>query len=349
MDFKELTSKFDEFKDQFKSLSKMIDRLVNSSQTPEEFLLLQEMPPSLAKIDNFLRNYDLRQVINVQMFDSKNRLFYSGNTVGFCLSLPYASVNREMLLDLFNHKYPKGSTMSILLSKVGAPVVYLTITQSSVKNKNAPTKVEQLLSVRQRILNSLNKYGIDTEIMLPRDILDIINQMLANSPENAEYKPDSYINEQLSQSHNNSITKDGRLQIGKSNLIVYYSKQYPNLGSSNIDSPIGLFMNALESKTLDFYYCINVNLNCNKQDKEPLYAFTSTLVSLNSEFDLGNFFRYQYNWFIYPNIIYPFQQFIETIPFQYNLDAAVRQHRYSTTQMFPTCKLIELLPLESKS
>lgn len=352
MKFRELTSTLLEHLSKFKSLTRTIENIVNSSQTPEEFLLTRQLAPSLAKIKHFLHTYDLRQVINLQMFNSSNQLFYHANKTGFCLKIHYSDIPQDYLRVLMKYNYPKNTTMSILLDMVHEKALYITIVHAQDKQVQIKkTKSLKLDQIMQMIVNDFHKLNIPVTIMYPSNMLYCINlilygsPILHNSPMFTEYNPEQYLYEQLEASTNNDIDKSAKLFINDHTIQIYYTKQYPNINKS-IANPINHLISSMPA--LKFYYAININLDQQTYHDESVYQFTSIIGLVDEEFDLTKYFRREYEWFIYPNLLYPLQQFIDIIPFQFDSDTANRQARYSTTQYFPENKLVELISVGGK-
>lgn len=353
MNFSELMDSIGVYVSKFKSLSKLIDKIVNSARTPEEFLISKELPPSLRKIHSFFEKYDLRQIIRVQLFNSKINLFIHGNTFGFSLKIQYSKCSKELLSKLFSHKYPDNSTMSISLVKLDVPMVYLTVntTDNGKLKYSRRAKQQQLMSIFRNIINDFRNAGVDITLMRPNNLINHIDTLLVGHEFMKDYDSEKYLYEQLNQSRNNQISHDS-MHLANRNMQVFYTKQYPNISTEQIDNPIGLFMRELDDTELSFIYSLNINLGISKTEPR-IYEFSTAFVLIDCNENLTktivDYFKQQYSWLIYPNLIFPFQQFFDTIPFQYDFETAKRQSQYSITQKFPINKIIELIPLESSN
>lgn len=333
-----------------KAKLKFIERLVNSSHTPEEFILKKKTPPSIQRARDFLVKYDLRQIIKAQRYSNKYDLFVYNNCFGFMLEVELSENMSDIFSRLFKHSYPENTTMSILLCNVQPQrKCYLILSSKEVSRKNN-AKIEQqlLMSIAKQIIGSFTEYNLKAKIIKPKQYLEITNFILTGEKSNT-YLPDKYIYEQLNEINSNSVGENGDILIGGISRKVFYTKQYPNVYPMNPTIyPIQIMMNDFSDIDLDYYMMLNINLNL--ADKEVQnYEFTSTFIlhddgneSLSN--DIQSYFRRKLNWFIYPNRMFPLQQFLEIVPFQYDYSVANQQGKFSIVQKFPVDKLIQLFP-----
>lgn len=347
----ELMKSVSTFVERFSSISKTIDHVVNSSKTPEEFLIKKSTPPSIQYVRDFLAKYDLRQIIKAQMFNSKSNLFIHNGCIGFVLKVDYCEVSKELLSTLLDHQYPKASTLSFLLSKVdGATKVFLTLSSKSSHNRRiASIHQQKIVNVYHKIIEIFEKSNIVVEVLKPIDLKVIIDGILTSTSD-VSYDGNSYIYQQLAACKDNQIDDVGVLNIGNISRRVFYTKQYPSISKTQLSNPIVEFLEQLDSNQVGFYYCLNINLDFSQYRQSKIYEFTTTIVLQDCNEQIAEAIalelRNQFTWFIYPNLLFPFQQFMEIIPFQYDHESAARQSKYSTTQKLPTKKLTELVPLE---
>lgn len=347
----ELIKSMKNFVEKFSSISKTVDHIINSSKTPEEFLINKSTPPSIQYVRDFLAKYDLRQIIKAQMFNSKNNLFVHNNCIGFVLAIEYCEASKNILTTLLDYKYPESSTLSFLISKIdGVTKVLLTLSsKSSHTRRIAEINQQKIVKTLHKIVDIFEKSNIGVKVLRPTDLKMIIDEILTSKTEDS-YDGNSYIYNQLIECKNNEIDSGGVLNIGNISRRVFYTKQYPNVSKTQLSNPIVEFLSQFDSNRFGFYYCLNINLNFNQYRQNKIYEFTTTIVlqgcSEEISIKIASDFRKQFTWFIYPNLLFPFQQFMEIIPFQYDYDSAVRQSTYSTTQNLPAKKLIELIPLE---
>lgn len=347
----ELMKSVSAFIERFSSISKTIDHVVNSSNTPEEFLINKSTPPSIQYVRDFLAKYDLRQIIKAQMFNSKNNLFIHNGCIGFVLKVDYCEVSKGLLSTLLDNQFPKESTLSFLLSKVdGATKVFLTLSSKSSYNQRvAAIHQQKVVKVYHKIIELFEKSNIAIEVVKPIYLRVIIDEILTSTTDHS-YDGNSYIYQQLAACKDNEIDDVGVLKIGNISRRVFYTKQYPSISKTLLSNPIIEFLEQLDSNQVGFYYCLNINLDFNQYRQSKIYEFTTTIVlqDCNEQIaeEIALELRNQFTWFIYPNLLFPFQQFMEIIPFQYDHESAARQSKYSTTQKLPTKKLTELVPLE---
>ena len=95
---------------------KGLDRLINSSKTPEDFLLRNETPPSVELAQKFLRKYPLKQVIKAQMYNHKNDFFYQNSNFGFVLELEITTLIANELTMLLNISYPEETYLNFFVN-----------------------------------------------------------------------------------------------------------------------------------------------------------------------------------------------------------------------------------------
>lgn len=335
---------------------RIINALVNSAQTPEEFLIKGEAPPSILKVRNFLTKHDLRQIIKLQLFNNKANLFAHDGFHGFILSTKITNNDIEILKSLLNLGYPEHSTMSILLQHDanGACYYYITVTSKiPKKNTEVRTQKQLLAAIAKKMQDRLKEISVDSRILQPKHVMQIINQMF-HKQNGEKYDNSKFIYEQLIPSMHNAISNDGILSIENVPHKVFYTKQYPNITNSDESSYLDKFIKIANDKNIDFCYCVNISLKPIDFDSKKIYEFNTTLVIKDHTSDdelenyIQSYFRYELGWFIYRNQLSPFQQFFDCIPFQFDNSSVERLTGASITQRLPINKLVQLFPMESK-
>lgn len=337
---------------------RIINALVNSAQTPEEFLQKGEAPPSISKVKNFLKKHDIRQIIKLQLFNNKSNLFSHDGFHGFILEVKLVNIHKEILEQLFSYGYPDNTTMSILLKHdaSGNCCYYITIA-SKLAKKSSDIRIQRqlLVTIAKKMLTYLKEHNMGGKILRPKHLLKSINEIIHRT-DVASYENDKFIYEQLIPSINNDIDNNGVLSIEDSKLKVFYTKQYPNIYEDSENTYLDKFINHIKAAEVAFYYSININLNgTDFTNQQKVYEFNTTLV-LQDQTDgnqleqyIQNYFRSELNWFIYLNRLSSFQQFIECIPFQFDNSSAERLKNSSITQRFPASRLVQLFPMESNN
>lgn len=333
-----------------KSKFKMVERLVNSSRTPEEFILKKVTPPSIKLAQDFVDKYDLRQILKVQMYSQKHDLYIHNGCFGFMLEIELSNNMNSLFTSILKHGYPENSTLSILFSSVQAELkCYLVVTSKGLKRENSSKIEQQLLSsISKQIIASFKEHNLLAKIVRPNNYLRVVNKMLTGLV-GEEYSADKYLYEQVNDAGDIKVGITADLEVGHIARKIFYTKQYPNV----YDLPSGFYpiqqlITDLNDIELDYYYNININLKTQKS-VEQLYEFSTTLIVHHDNKDevadeLQSYFRQELNWHIFGNIIFPLQQFIDCIPFQYDHSNADNQHKHSTVQKFPIDKLIQLFP-----
>jgi hypothetical protein len=200
------------------------------------------------------------------------------------------------------------------------------------------------------MINDFRNAGVSINLMRPTDLINHIDERLGGKNNNKEYDAEKYLYEQLTVSKNNQIDQNSNFWLADRKIQVFYTKQYPNIYTNKIDNPIGLFIKEINDIEINFVYSLCINLGTSKAESE-IHEFSTSFSFIDCEdelvADVAAHFKRQYSWLIYPNLLFPFQQFFDSIPFQYDFEAAKRQSKYSTTQKFPINKIIELIPMES--
>lgn len=333
-----------------KSKFKMIERLVNSSRTPEEFILKKMTPPSIKLAQDFVNKYDLRQIIKVQMYSQKNDLYIHNGCFGFMLEIELSNDMDSLLTGILKHGYPENSTLSVLFSSIQTELkCYLVVTSKELKRENSSKLEQQLLaSISKQIITSFKEHNLLAKIVKPKNYLRIVNTMLTGQV-GESYNLDKYFYEQMHDVDDIQVGVNADIEVGQIARKIFYTKQYPNV----YELPSGFYpvqqlIIDLSDIELDYYYNININLTTQKL-VEPIYEFSTTLIVHHDNKDeiadeIQSYFRQELNWHIFGNVVFPLQQFIDCIPFQYDYSNVQNQHNYSTVQKFPINKLIQLFP-----
>lgn len=334
-----------------------INALVNSAQTPEEFLQKGEAPPSILSVRKFLTSYDLRRIIKLQLFNNSTNLFIHNGFYGFIIGIKLVNIDKELLMSLFAIGYPKQSTMSIFFQHDinGSSNCYLTVT-TKIPKKNTESRIQKQLlkSIMDKMLNKFQEYNVSAQILKPKHLIILINSIMVHQQYDAKYSNDKFIFEQLMPYTNNNISNDGVLDIANIPHKVFYTRQYPNITNEQVDDYLERFIQMVTQNKINFHYCININLDSEELNTQKIYEFHTTLVikdlSLNNDLEklVQGFFRYELGWYIYRNQLSPFQQFLDSIPFQFDYSSVERLSNASITQKLPVNKLIELFPVETR-
>lgn len=222
---------------------RIINALVNSAQTPEEFLQNGEAPPSIFKVRSFLTKHDLRQIIKLQLFNNKTNLFAHNGFHGFVLAVNLNNKQNELLESLMAMDYPKHSTMSVLLQHDadGTCHYYITVVAKLTKKNNEIRIQRQLLNaIVKKMVERLKQVNIHSQILKPKQLMQNINQMI-HQLDGEKYDNSRFIYEQLIPSTNNNISNDGVLSIENVVHKVFYTKQYPNITDDGENSYLDKF------------------------------------------------------------------------------------------------------------
>lgn len=348
---------YQEYISALKRKLKGLERLINSSKTPEDFLLRNETPPSVELAQSFLRKYPLKQVIKAQMYNHKNDFFYQNSNFGFVLELEITTSIANELTMLLNIGYPEETYLNFFVNYKGANKSSVLFTVITKLDKQQRVNHNLLASIRDKIIKFFKSKSLQSKIVNPKSILSFYNQVIAGYDDKA-YTNSEYIFEQIIENTNNQIDNEGVLTIHGINHYVFYTKQYPNVSAS--EAYINPFITILEDFNdleLDYYYSVNIKLDKNKdKTATKIYSFITTLILIDANNqgqplinDFQDYFRYKHNWLIYLNRLSPLQQFINSLPLQFDQSVAEALQHSSINQKYPVSKLAELLPIGALS
>lgn len=336
---------------------KGLERLINSSKTPEDFLLRNETPPSIELAQNFLRKYPLKQVIKAQMYNHKNDFFYQNSNFGFILELEITSSIANELTMLLNIGYPEETCLNFFVNYKGANKSSVLFTVITKLDKHQRINHNLLASIREKIIKFFSSKSLQCKIINPKSILSFYNQVIAGY-DDKPYINDKYIFEQITESTNNHIDNESVLTIHGINHYVFYTKQYPNVSADEAyQNPFITILEDFNDLELDYYYSVNIRLEKNKDKAATkIYSFNTSLIviDVNNQGqtlidDFQDYFRYKHNWLIYLNRLSSFQQFINSLPLQFDQSVAEALRHSSINQKYPVDKLAELLPIGALS
>lgn len=342
----------------FKSKLKIIERLVNSSSTPEEYLLNDGVYPSILRAQNFLKNHGLSRVFKAQLFNHKSKLFFQDKYVGFIIEFRHTT---DLLFnELLNYGFPENTCLNIFFqhTEKNRRVFFTAIVPEDKKSRITQKTLE---SIAQKIINLPDATVCSARVVEPQELLALLNQVV-NGTEECQYDSEFYIGQQV-EDYENQIDNDGAIYLNGIQHAVFYTKQYPNVRSNPLNPFIQLIndVNDVNDKEqpieLNFYYAVNIQLkNISAQKREnpdkintPL-LFNSTFILQNSDgetspADLQEYFRYNIDWLIFQNRNSSLQQFINSLPLQCDNAMFELLENSSINQKFPLFKIAQILPV----
>lgn len=358
--------------DDFKKKLKFIERSINSSRTPEEFLMRGGAYPEIERVQQFLAKYPISQIIKAQMYNRKEDLYYHDGYFGFVLTLRIEPKIEAQLQHLLKFGFPESSYLNFILDNVGQDgTTLMSLVTKEHKNKTKNKNNQHILiSIRKKIIELFKQHDLAADVVRPDNLLHYYNQRL-NGKTEEHYDPQQYIFAQIKPWITPEIDSNGVLTIGGDKCIVFYTRQYPNV---RVDPFIaGIFQNPIASIMQDFidvgiemYYSLSVDLanklkpTKNKSQEnlsEKQYVFNTTIIVKFNEFNSQNqslaeftqeiieYFRYKHDWYIFPNYSSSFQKFMSSLPLQYDQDVTALSNESSINQIYPLSKIAELLPI----
>ena len=240
---------------------KGLDRLINSSKTPEDFLLRNETPPSVELAQKFLRKYPLKQVIKAQMYNHKNDFFYQNSNFGFVLELEITTLIANELTMLLNISYPEETYLNFFVNYKSANKSSVLFTVITKLDKQQRVNHNLLASIRDKIIKFFKSKSLQCKIINPKSILSFYNQVIAGY-DDKPYRNSEYIFEQIIENTNNFIDNESILTIHGINHYVYYTKQYPNVSATEAyKNPFITILEDFNDLELDYYYSVNIKLD----------------------------------------------------------------------------------------
>ncbi len=358
------------FLDDFKKKLKFIERSINSSRTPEGFLMQQKNHPEIERVQNFLSKYSISQIFKAQMYNRHEELYCHDGYFGIVLKLQIEPKIEARLYHLLKFGFPERSFLNFTMDNIDKTnTTIMSLVTKEQKNK-AKNKNNQhiLTSISKKIIQLFMEHHLNAEAVRPSQLLEYCNLRLAGKS-TEKYDSQQYIFTQI-KARTPEISPDGVLTINGDKYIVFYTKQYPNVQT---DPFVQRFINPLITISQDFmdvgiefYYsvCIDLENYSNvgkvksvKSDEEKYFLFNTTIFVKYNEFDNSNktqaefiqdiieYFRYKHDWYIFQNRSSSFQRFMNSFPLQYDQDTTELIKESSINQIFPLNKIAELLPI----
>lgn len=341
------------FLEGFAKKLKFIQRVINSSRTPEEFLMKNQTYPAIEQVQNFLEKYPISQIIKAQMYNRKEDLYFHDGYFGFVLRLEITMELEDNLLQLLSFGYPESSYINFTLDNVNNSTnILMSVVTKEQKNKSKNKNHQHILtSIRTHIIELLQKKSLQAEIIRPNELLKYYNQRLSKQ-DGAPYTTSKYIFSQIADALC-QIDNDGVLTIAGEKYTVFYTKQYPNVQTSELRNPLAIIAQDFIEANIELHYNISIDFDKTQQfgDNKVFQFCTTFLVKqsgMESIQEIIEYFRYKHDWYIYPNRNSSFQKYINGFPLQYDNNIADATRSSSTNQIFPLNKIAELLPVGVK-
>lgn len=358
--------------DDFKKKLKFIERSINSSRTPEEFLMRGGAYPEIERVQQFLAKYPISQIIKAQMYNRKDDLYYHDGYFGFVLTLRIEPKIEAQLQHLLKFGFPENSYLNFILDNVGQDgTTLMSLVTKEHKNKTKNKNNQHILiSIRKKIIELFKQNELNAEVIRPDKLLQYYNHRLSGKIDE-NYDSKQYIFAQIKPWITPEIDSNGVLSIAGDKCIVFYTRQYPNVRvdpfiADRFQNPIASIMQDFIDVGIEMYYSLSVDLE-NKlkptKDKnqdnlpEKQYLFNTTIIVKFNEFnsenktqaefinDIIEYFRYKHDWYIFQNYSSSFQKFISSLPLQYDQDVTAVSNESSINQIYPLSKIAELLPI----
>lgn len=333
--------------DRIKRIFKFLDRIINSSRTPEEYLLNGGLYPSIIRSKAFLSNYKLNSIITAQLYDSAENLYYHNNDISMVLDIQITPTIANELSFLINFGFPQNAFVNFFLKHSNGESHILMSVSITTTSRNLKINKKILLSIREKIISWFNDHDHSCTIVKPKHLLNFYNKVLALEDIDS-YDKEKFIFDQVKDCESKDIDNDGTISFNGVLHNVFYTKQYPNLGEDSTN-PFIVFIEDIKNTKLEFYYSITITPDVNKEN----HRFYTTFVLIEDDAsnnvkaveDFIKYFRYQLNWYIYPNKSFSLAQFINSLPLQHTKSIDEKFINSSINQYFPTHKLAEILPI----
>lgn len=333
--------------DRLKLLFRFLDRTINSSRTPEEYILNGGLYPAIIRSKEFLANYKLNSVITAQLYDSSENLYYHNNDISIVFDIRITPKVVSEFNSFINNRFPPNTFINFFMKHTdGESQIVLSVSITTTP-RNLKTNKKVLLTIKNNIVDWATTNDISIRSIKPKDLICFYNKVLAFKQID-EYDNEKFIFEQVFDCEIKDIDNDGIINFNDNLHTIFYSKQYPNLAVENYVNPFITLLGDIKNTKLNFYYSFNIVPN-----KNDLNRFNTTLVLIEEDAskntqsieDFINYFRYKLNWYIYPNKSFSLAQFINSLPLQYTKSIDEKFINSSINQIFPKDKLIELLPI----
>ena len=317
-----------------KSKINIIQRLINTTSTPDAFIVNKSESPAIANINRFLAKYNLNKISNLQLYDEQAKYYerngYVASIVEYSKFTPDEVV--AILLDGLQHKKSTISFLSCIYNQKQRNFVTVQ-EQLPKKNKNKKQVVVNKLLDKQRELIS---YG--AEVVLPLETINIIREYFYGLSTVEVYSTDTFINEQLIKADEpfySKITDDLVLQINDHYYMTLFTKEYPE----NTVQLLQNLFNVLCDSDINLFY----NINCNDLENNKV-KFINTFIVFDSSREkllektklLIDYMYSNFGWLLAKNKGFSFQQFMSCIPMQFDDDIAKFQDNYTIKHTFPT-------------
>jgi len=336
--------------DGIKRQLKFLDRMINSSRTPEEYLLNGGLYPAIIRSKDFLAKYQLKSVITAQLFDSSEGVYYHNDDIGIIFKIRITTGIARDLAFLFEFGFPKNTYINYFFKhSYGDNYILLSIAVTTT-GRSLKISKKVLLSIRDRIIAAFKERNLACEAVKPKVLLNFYNQVLSQQG-SSTYDRERFIFEQINDATDNDIDNNGVLTIAGISHNIFYTKQYPNVSvGESFENPFITLLEDIRNTELNFYYSVNIIVGTKD---EGSYRFNTTFILLESDADNNdkavtkfiNYLRYKLDWYVFPNKGFSLPQFINSLPLQYTkaidehfADASINQH-------YPLNKLLEILPI----
>ena len=131
-----------------KSKINIIQRLINTTSTPDAFIVNKSESPAIANINRFLAKYNLNKISNLQLYDEQAKYYerngYVASIVEYSKFTPDEVV--AILLDGLQHKKSTISFLSCIYNQKQRNFVTVQ-EQLPKKNKNKKQEYEQIRGI----------------------------------------------------------------------------------------------------------------------------------------------------------------------------------------------------------
>lgn len=336
--------------DGIKRQLKFLDRMINSSRTPEEYLLNGGLYPAIIRSKDFLAKYQLKSVISAQLFDSSEGIYYHNDDLAIIFKIRITAGIANELSFLFEFGFPKNTYINYFFKHSYDDNYILLSIAVTTTGRSLKISKRVLLSIRDKIIAAFKERNLACETVKPKILLNFYNQVLSQQ-NSGTYDRERFIFEQINDATSNDIDNNGVLTIAGILHNVFYTKQYPNVAAGEgFKNPFITLLEDIRNTELNFYYAVNIVPGTKDESN---YRFNTAFILLES--DIGNndkattefinYMRYKLDWYIYPNKGFSLPQFINSLPLQYT--KAIDEHFADTSinQHYPLNKLLEILPV----